>query len=149
MNKLIDNAHVNPIVVFDDSDPDNIVFGNVDDTAIKLTLLAMLYRPYDLASDYLEGLAALEQGNGSYIYSISPEKSYADLLSNSSSSSAQSSSQPYVADAGEIQTAIACGDIVNAGATTLQELQEAYDEMLSISEERAGIWLPVFTGACS
>lgn len=146
MNGIINTVHEAPIVVFDDSNTTNAVFGTVDYSTVKISMLQMLYTPYASASAFFEGLAALEQGNGSLTYGSSVEEVYANLVLDCTTSTDQ---QPYVAALNEIQTAIACGDRLQPGSVGLEGLRESYSEMRSFSNEWASTWLTVFEGPCS
>lgn len=148
MNKIIDDVHLNPVVVFEGTN--STVFSTVDYSDTKITMLEMLYNPYASALNFTNSLVALEQGNAESLYDSSVYSVYDHLVYMCpESSTASNNTQPYVAGLNEIQTAIACSDQLTSGAKSIQELRQAYGEMMAYSEEWASAWLPVFAGPCS
>ena len=148
VNKIIEDVHLAPVAVFDDSSANGSapVFGSVDYSAVKTGLFQMLYTPYASAETFFERLAALEQGNASLMYNASVEKGYSNLLLTCAS---ENTSQPYVAGITEISTAIACGDRLGDNSVSLQDLRAAYKDTQSFSEDWGSTWLTIFSAPCS
>ena len=150
VEKIFNDVHLNPVVLYEDPRPDNITFAAVDYSTVKRAVFDMLWVPYGTALNTTKALAALEQGNGTLIYGNSVAEEMQNIVFQcSANSSASQQSSPYVADLGEIQAAIACGDQLSEGTLTLPEFQKEYDVIKQFSKDWAPTWLPTIPGYCS
>ena len=150
VEKIFNDVHLNPVVLYEDPRPDNITFAAVDYSTVKRAVFDMLWVPYGTALNTTKALAALEQGNGTLLYDNSFTKAMQEIVFHCSANrSASQRSSPYVANLGEIQAAIACGDQLNEGTKTLQEFQQEYDVVKQLSQEWASTWLPTVPSYCS
>ncbi|KIP07260.1 hypothetical protein PHLGIDRAFT_428077 [Phlebiopsis gigantea 11061_1 CR5-6] len=129
VNKIINDVHILPVPVYNDTDLSSITFGSVDYSVLISQLLHIVYFPYALASIGAEGLVQLEQGtSGAIAFQGSLTQSVEDFATCEFNSS-----QPFVAGLVETMSAILCGDALVNQTLTFPELQSSYDQQVSIS----------------
>ena len=129
VNKILDDVHILPVPVYNDTDLSSISFGSVDYTLLTSQLFQMVYFPYALASIGAEGLVQLEQGiSGSIAFQGSLTQAIDEFATCEFNSS-----QPFVAGLIETTSAILCGDTLVNQTLTFPEVQATYNQEMQIS----------------
>ncbi|KAJ7265165.1 hypothetical protein C8J57DRAFT_1718426 [Mycena rebaudengoi] len=98
-------------------------YGLVDYSLLRLSVLEALYRPFSLFPTLARGLAALENGDGSMLYSISQEPTFqCDCANNTASPPTDDST-----------VAIECGDAIEV-TDSIEEVTEFYQNAVKTSQ---------------
>ncbi|KAJ7269217.1 Alpha/Beta hydrolase protein [Mycena rebaudengoi] len=98
-------------------------YGLVDYSLLRLSVLEALYRPFSLFPTLARGLAALENGDGSILHSISQEPTFqCDCANNTASPPTDDST-----------VAIECGDAIEV-TDSIEEVTEFYQNAVKTSQ---------------
>ncbi|KAF7358827.1 AB hydrolase-1 domain-containing protein [Mycena sanguinolenta] len=98
-------------------------YGLVDYSLLRLSILGALYHPFSLFPTLAQGLAALENGDGSILYSISQGPPFqCDCANNTASPPTDDST-----------VAIECGDAIEV-TDTIEEVTEFYQNAAKTSQ---------------
>jgi hypothetical protein len=98
-------------------------YGLVDYSLLRLSLLGALYHPFSLFPTLARGLAALENGDGSILYSISQGPTFqCDCANNTASPPTDDST-----------VAIGCGDAIEV-TDSIEEATEFYQNAAKTSQ---------------
>ena len=130
VNKIINDVHILPVPVYNDTDLSSITFGSVTYSVLISELLNMVYFPYALAPVAAEGLVQLEQGiSGSITYQGTIPQAVLQPFATCDFNS----SQPFVAGLLDTSNAIQCGDALVNQPLSFPEVQEAYNAIAQTS----------------
>jgi hypothetical protein len=97
-------------------------YGLVDYSLLRLSILGSLYHPFSLFPTLAQGLAALEKGDGSILFSISQGPAFQCNCDNSTFSPTDDST-----------TAVTCGDAIEV-TDSIEEVTEFYQNALKRSQ---------------
>lgn len=145
VDTLVSSVQRNPQVVYNSTDPSNILFGTVDASTLVLQLFQMLYEPESDAFSTFSALLAFEQGMPEPIFSTSV------TAANDRLATCQfNASVPFVTGFLDTSAPIACGDIIGEteGVRTVEEAMADYQGMLDASGF-ATTWYPLSEGRCA
>jgi hypothetical protein len=142
VNKILNDIHLAPVPVYNNTDLSQITFGVVDYSLVALQLFQTLYWPYATGPMLAESLAALERGNGSPIYANSLTS-----IINSWVLDTYQNDQPFQVGIIDVSAPIFCGDAL---VNTTRSLEEAYAEYLAVAKESslAPAWYTILPGIC-
>ncbi|EKM51106.1 uncharacterized protein PHACADRAFT_32147 [Phanerochaete carnosa HHB-10118-sp] len=143
VSRLLDDVHLAPVLVYNDTDPSNITFSVVDYTVVESHILATLKNPYSMATALAEAIVQLENGDGSLILGAAGVTNVAQFATCDFDPS-----QPYVAGFLDIRAPIECGDSLVDTRRTLQAAQDDYQGMLQLSQFATTIY-PLMQGICT
>ncbi|KIP04825.1 hypothetical protein PHLGIDRAFT_179591 [Phlebiopsis gigantea 11061_1 CR5-6] len=130
VNKIINDVHILPVPVYNNTDPSSITFGSVDYSVLISELFQMVYSPYALAPIAAEGLVQLEQGiSGSITFQGTIIQAMVDPLATCDFNN----SQPFVAGLLDTSNAIQCGDVLVNQTMSFPEVQKVYDQNVQTS----------------
>lgn len=99
-------------------------YGIVDYSFLRSTLFSSLYTPYSSFPPLAQGLAALEGGNGTLLYSLSEEAPFQCDCSNP---------VPFHMNVDEAGTAIQCGDAAKV-TDSIEQLTAFYENAAKTSQ---------------
>ncbi|EKM52549.1 uncharacterized protein PHACADRAFT_126443 [Phanerochaete carnosa HHB-10118-sp] len=146
VDKLINNVHLDPVPLINDTDPAAITFGVVDYSTLVQQLFQLVYYPFSHASTTTEALAQLEQGNGTLIFQNSDTQIVDSLASCEADSD---TGRSFVSSLLDVSSAIECGDILGSSSRTFQQAREDYQILLDLSPLFAPTWYPLGSGLCT
>lgn len=130
VNKIINDVHILPVPVYNNTDLSSITFGSVDYSVLISELFQMVYSPYALAPIAAEGLVQLEQGiSGSITFQGTIIQAMVDTLATCEFNS----SQPFVAGLLDTSNAIQCGDVLVNQTMSFPEVQKVYEQNVQTS----------------
>ena len=102
------------------------------------------YYPYSQAPVLAEGIAQLEQNNGTLIFENSATQSIDSLATCEAENKTQ-----FVPGLLDITAAIQCGDILGSSNHTFQQARDNYQSFVDLSSLFATGWYPVTYGVCT
>ncbi|KAJ7083878.1 alpha/beta-hydrolase [Mycena epipterygia] len=100
-------------------------YGIIDYSLLRSTLFSSFYAPYSSFGPLAEGLAALERGNGTLLYSLSQEAPFQCDCSNEA--------VPFHLNGVEAGTAVLCGDAAKV-TDSIEQLRAFYENAAKTSE---------------
>lgn len=143
VDKIINDVHVHPLPVYNDTNPAAITFGVTDYTLVVTQLLQLLYTPFQSGPAGAKALVALEQGDGSQLYRGSDESIIGALDTCNYNTSVL-----FPTNIIEQTDAIVCGDILVNKTRTIQEARKDYEKMLNLSAFGT-TWYPLSQALCA
>lgn len=143
VDRLLDNLHLAPLPVLNDTDTSNTVFTVIDYTVAVSQLFKILYELYEFGTFAADAIAMLEKGDGSLFLTMADINSV-DALATCNFDT----SQPFVANWLDVSSAIMCGDILSTTLPTMDEARAAYANMAKVSAAFAGNLYPDVAGPC-
>lgn len=132
-----------PLPIFNDTDPAAATFAVVDYATAFDGLFESIYFPYSEGPAAAAAIAALEQGDGSLVYSLSIESEL-----NVISQECTNSSQPFGVGFLDIVAPVLCGDAIVDRYRSLAQAREDYAAMRNLSIF-ADVWYPTSIEACA
>lgn len=143
VNKILNDVHLAPVPVYNNTDLSQITFGVVDYSLVALQLFQALYWPYANSPTLADSLAELEKGNGSPIYANSLTS-----IVNSWALDTCQNDQPFQADLVDVTSPILCGDAL---VNTTRSLEDAYSDYLAVlkGSSLTPAWYTLLLGACT
>ena len=145
VDKLINDVHIAPVPLINDTDPTASTFGVVDYTVLVQQLFQLTYFPYSHAPGTAEGIAQLEQGNGTLIF----QDSSTQLVDDSLATCEAEPGEQFAPGLLDITAAVLCGDILGSSSRTFQQARDNYQSFVDLSPLFATGWYDVTYGACT
>jgi hypothetical protein len=124
VNKILNDVHLAPVSVYNNTDASQITFGVVDYSLAVSQIVQTLYWPYATGPILAKSLVELERGNGNPIYANSITSTIDSLALDTCQNN-----QPFQAGNVDVAAPIFCGDAL---VNTTRSLEEAYADYLAV-----------------